>query len=447
MLDIYGNSGLTNDLKMVASTLTDSEGDVANTTTNYAANGAGDVEARLIPLVSDQQKDVELRRPSTVRSGNHTFEYLGFGPGNYSTAFPSSQEETLTDNQVKYSQSIKEQAGVAFYSGLNSNGELFIGNSKIDPVTGAVTNEDVAQLNVVGEADASIQTFGEVVVEDRLTVTGGANNTLQSFFSGPVTFENTVSANDEILAKKLSYIWTSPGTGTDTQTRSTFLVKQATGLDAASAPQPDFTATYDNANLLTFNDGDIAYNIDLEDTFDNTFGTLGWVRLNSQWIPFATVGSDVFKVKEFGVDQANTNKRVAVGDTDPDTSFAFKVGGSEYVTENLQVDGKHGMLRPYDANLDHAPAAVTDRGDSSAITAANISQRYINRRFTVNAGTGGAQNFTISPNHTEESILVFVNGIRQVPHGNYTVTNDQVGITLPTTLDIETFVDILELPL
>ena len=230
MLDIYGNSGLTNDLKMVASTLTDSEGDVANTTTNYAANGAGDVEARLIPLVSDQQKDVELRRPSTVRSGNHTFEYLGFGPGNYSTAFPSSQEETLTDNQVKYSQSIKEQAGVAFYSGLNSNGELFIGNSKIDPVTGAVTNEDVAQLNVVGEADASIQTFGEVVVEDRLTVTGGANNTLQSFFSGPVTFENTVSANDEILAKKLSYIWTSPGTGTDTQTRSTFLVKQATGL-------------------------------------------------------------------------------------------------------------------------------------------------------------------------------------------------------------------------
>ena len=447
MLDIYGNSGLTNDLKMVASTLTDSEGDVANTTTNYAANGAGDVEARLIPLVSDQQKDVELRRPSTVRSGNHTFEYLGFGPGNYSTAFPSSQEETLTDNQVKYSQSIKEQAGVAFYSGLNSNGELFIGNSKIDPVTGAVTNEDVAQLNVVGEADASIQTFGEVVVEDRLTVTGGANNTLQSFFSGPVTFENTVSANDEILAKKLSYIWTSPGTGTDTQTRSTFLVKQATGLAAGSAPQPDFTATYDNANLLTFNDGDIAYNIDLEDTFDNRFGTLGWVRLNSQWIPFATVGSDVFKVREFGADQANTNKRVAVGDTDPDTSFAFKVGGSEYVTENLQVDGKHGMLRPYDANLDHAPAAVTDRGDASAITAANISQRYINRRFTVAAGTGGSQNFTISPNHTAESILVFVNGVRQVPHGNYTVTNDQVGITLPTTLDVETFVDILELPL
>ena len=105
------------------------------------------------------------------------------------------------------------------------------------------------------------------------------------------------------------------------------------------------------------------------------------------------------------------------------------------------------MLRPYDANLDHAPAAVTDRGDASAITAANISQRYINRRFTVAAGTGGSQNFTISDNHTEESILVFVNGIRQVPHGDYTVTNDQVAITLPTVLDIETFVDILELPL
>ena len=142
---------------------------------------------------------------------------------------------------------------------------------------------------------------------------------------------------------------------------------------------------------MTFNDGDIAYNIDLEDTFDNRFGTLGWVRLNSQWIPFATVGSDVFKVKEFGADQANTNKRVSVGDTDPDTSFAFKVGGSEYVTEDLQVDGKHGMLRPYD-HSSHLSVEVTDRGDASAITVENISQRYINRRFTViQSGTGGAQ--------------------------------------------------------
>ena len=104
------------------------------------------------------------------------------------------------------------------------------------------------------------------------------------------------------------------------------------------------------------------------------------------------------------------------------------------------------MRRHYD-HTSHVPAEDADRGDASAIAAAAISQRYISRRFTVAAGTGGAQNFTISPNHTAESILVFVNGIRQVPHGNYSVTNDQVAITLPTALDVETFVDILELPL
>ena len=86
-----------------------------------------------------------------MRSGNHTFEYLGFGPGNYSTAFPQTQVETLSTDQIKFSQSIKEEAGVAFYSGLNSNGDLFIGNQIINPVTGQITNEDIAQLNVVGE--------------------------------------------------------------------------------------------------------------------------------------------------------------------------------------------------------------------------------------------------------------------------------------------------------
>ena len=54
-------------------------------------------EQRKIPIagdtasVHDQKVYVELRRPSIARSGNHTFEYLGFGPGNYSTGLPARQ--------------------------------------------------------------------------------------------------------------------------------------------------------------------------------------------------------------------------------------------------------------------------------------------------------------------------------------------------------------------
>jgi hypothetical protein len=34
---------------------------------------------------------IELRRHSINRASGHTFEYVGFGPGNYSTALPDKQ--------------------------------------------------------------------------------------------------------------------------------------------------------------------------------------------------------------------------------------------------------------------------------------------------------------------------------------------------------------------
>ncbi|MAH09389.1 MAG: hypothetical protein CL961_06935, partial [Euryarchaeota archaeon] len=57
-------------------------------------NASAGAEDRQIALAGDsevfvdQKWYVELRRPSIARAGNHTFEYLGFGPGNYSTGLP-----------------------------------------------------------------------------------------------------------------------------------------------------------------------------------------------------------------------------------------------------------------------------------------------------------------------------------------------------------------------
>ena len=49
---------------------------------------------------------IELRRHSINRASGHTFEYVGFGPGNYSTALPdrhdrsiSAEEELLSHSQ------------------------------------------------------------------------------------------------------------------------------------------------------------------------------------------------------------------------------------------------------------------------------------------------------------------------------------------------------------
>lgn len=54
---------------------------------------------------------VEVRRPSFLRASGHTFEYLGYGPGNYSTGMPQKQTRTLTEDDILTSQA-REQAGV-----------------------------------------------------------------------------------------------------------------------------------------------------------------------------------------------------------------------------------------------------------------------------------------------------------------------------------------------
>ncbi len=142
------------------------------------------------PYPTENKLYVELRRPSIARSGNHTFEYLGFGPGNYSTGFPLRQEVVLEDLQDFYAQSKKEDGGIVFYTGLNSNGDLYIGNRKINAITGEETFLEQARLNDSddegGDLGNLVTTFElPVVFEKEITVDGDA------------VFNNPVSINVE----------------------------------------------------------------------------------------------------------------------------------------------------------------------------------------------------------------------------------------------------------
>ena len=73
---------------------------------------------------------VELRRPSILRSSGQTFEYIGYGPGNYSTGLPQVQVRTLTDTEDYLAQAQEKSAGQVIYTGMNSDGDFFIGNTK-----------------------------------------------------------------------------------------------------------------------------------------------------------------------------------------------------------------------------------------------------------------------------------------------------------------------------
>jgi len=141
-------------------------------------------------VMTDDKFYVEFRRPSIARAGNHTFEYLGFGPGNYSTGLPVRQEIVLTPLEDFYAQSKKQNGGIVFYTGLNSNGDLYIGNKKINAITGEETFLDAATLNDDGDPDdvvgGLVTTFDTAVTfNQNITVVGG-NGSLVNTFESPV---------------------------------------------------------------------------------------------------------------------------------------------------------------------------------------------------------------------------------------------------------------------
>ncbi len=143
---------------------------------------------------------IELRRNSIIRASGHTFEYVGFGPGNYSTGMPSNQDRILSSSEVLNSQSLTSKGGLAVYTGMNSNGEFFIGRAKFDALTGKQTEvgtplaEEDAQ-NTLDSLEVNTLTINDildastaVVTLQTLTVEG------ESEFVGVTTFSNTQAA-------------------------------------------------------------------------------------------------------------------------------------------------------------------------------------------------------------------------------------------------------------
>jgi hypothetical protein len=152
---------------------------------------------------------LEFRRNSIIRASGHTFEYLGYGPGNYSTAFPDKQTKQLSLRDQINVQSLRTSGGVVNYTGMNDRGDFFIGNKRIasntgreqvydtpvqtitgeDPYSGGIT-QDTSDFNFV---DASI-----IKIERNIVVDGGDKNDILSEFNGPVQFtKKVVSTSSE----------------------------------------------------------------------------------------------------------------------------------------------------------------------------------------------------------------------------------------------------------
>jgi hypothetical protein len=143
---------------------------------------------------------IEFRRPSIVRASGHTFEYLGYGPGNYSTGLPQVQVKTLNEKENFLAQSQETSCGSVLYTGMNSDGDFYIGNTKYSAQSGEQTTFDVPTPTITGEDPNRLSVvFDEVIIKERILVEGGNSGQILSQFDGPVTFNGDVRMNQQLI--------------------------------------------------------------------------------------------------------------------------------------------------------------------------------------------------------------------------------------------------------
>ena len=143
---------------------------------------------------------IEFHRPSILRASGHTFEYLGYGPGNYSTGLPQVQVKTLTEDEEFLSQSQETSCGTVLYTGMDSDGDFYIGNTKYSSQSGEQTVFDVPIPTITGEDPNRLSVvFDEVIVKERILVEGGSSQQILSQFDGPVTFNADTRFNAQLI--------------------------------------------------------------------------------------------------------------------------------------------------------------------------------------------------------------------------------------------------------
>ncbi len=212
---------------------------------------------------------VEKRRASVLRASGHTFEYLGFGPGNYSTAFPEKQNKILTREAKFLAQSTIDNGGSVVYTGVNDAGDFHIGNKVVNSQDGTEATFNIPVPTTTGSASADSDAtsgrldviFDSAFVREGLTVDGNNNTTVR--VNAPTT-----------ITEKLTVTSTNGA--------------EFHSIDLTGGLSPARTITY-SAETPTGSGtvGDIVY------TSDPSFGNyIGWVFTPQGWKRFGLISTE-----------------------------------------------------------------------------------------------------------------------------------------------------------
>jgi hypothetical protein len=252
---------------------------------------------------------IELRRHSIMRASGHTFEYVGYGPGNYSTAFPDKQDRQISSQEELLAQSTRKEGGINFYTGMNDKGISYTGNKRLSSVTGQEEIFDTPVLTVTGEDIGNLPGLNvinplEGNFSRSIRVEGGPDSKVISEFNGPVVFRGKVtsSSTDGLEASSLFL-----------QGDSSVSRKYTVGITEPT---------------LAGNPGDVVY-------YNNPTkgGYIGWIyTLDNDWYRFGNVS--ISKDANIGIFDA-----VGIATNDPGFSKLLVGSGSTQVS----VDGNGGV--------------------------------------------------------------------------------------------------------
>jgi hypothetical protein len=293
---------------------------------------------------------IELRRHSISRASGHTFEYVGFGPGNYSTAFPDKQDRQISAQEELLAQSTRKDGGINFYTGMNDKGISYSGNKKLSTVTGqeeifdtpiqTVTGEDIGNLpglNVINPIEG--------VFNRLIRVEGGSDGKATSEFSGPVIFSNKITSTSNKGIESNSILL---------QGDATVSRKYTVGIATPS---------------LAGNPGDVVYYAN-----PSSGGYVGWIyTLDNEWYRFGNISisknSNIGIFDQIGISTSTPGQAkllVGSGTTQVSVDGNGGVGiGTTASSYKLNVNGN--------TNIAGTCYAVSYIGDGNGLTNLNAS--------------------------------------------------------------------------
>ena len=304
--------------------------------TNVAAQQANSKIRAIEP------QPIELRRPSILRASGHTFEYLGYGPGNYSTSLPQLQVRQLPDDEVYLVQAQELSCGQVVYTGMSDNGDFYIGNTKYSATSGTQTTFDVPIPTVAGQlASSNSVVFDEVIINRRLFVAGGETNEVLSQFDGPVKFTQNVTIQSRLSVSgeaSLANVVINSTTNSTSPDNGALVVRGGAGI----AQDLYVGGTIDVANLTVDNDLSVGNDINVIGG-DVILSADAAVRSNNYLASLGNRTMNLFTNQTSGdieIGSAGTNRDVSFNTTKPGTGE----GGDDIASADAGVVIDGGLV-------------------------------------------------------------------------------------------------------